>query len=66
MKLRIIYDLACIKKARIGLKRRTLVCRARGFLPYAGMDTTIMNNCPESKYTLLAVMGVDALLKCDS
>ena len=54
------------KEAKGKRKKKDVVGRARGFLPYVGMVTIIMNDYPKFKYALLAVMGAYVLLKRES
>lgn len=44
------------------LHRKDLVGRAKGFIPYVGMVTIIMNDYPKLKYTVLALLGLFVLL----
>jgi len=44
------------------LQRKDVVGRARGFVPYVGMVTILMNDYPKLKYTVLALLGLFVLL----
>lgn len=44
------------------LTRNDVVGRAKGFLPYVGMITIIMNDYPKVKYAILALLGLFVLL----
>lgn len=44
------------------LKRTDVVGRARGFVPYIGIVTILMNDYPKFKYLLLGVLGIVALI----
>uniref|UniRef100_A0A5F8GPQ0 Signal peptidase complex catalytic subunit SEC11 n=1 Tax=Monodelphis domestica TaxID=13616 RepID=A0A5F8GPQ0_MONDO len=54
------------KEGQNWLEKKDVVGRARGFLPYIGMVTIIMNDYPKFKYVLLAVMGAYVILKRES
>jgi signal peptidase len=40
------------------LRREDVVGRARGFVPYVGMVTILMNDYPKLKYAVLACLGI--------
>ncbi|XP_027258517.1 signal peptidase complex catalytic subunit SEC11C isoform X3 [Cricetulus griseus] len=61
-----IDDRGLYKEGQNWLEKKDVVGRARGFLPYVGMVTIIMNDYPKFKYALLAVMGAYVLLKRES
>jgi hypothetical protein len=42
--------------------RKDVVGRARGFLPYVGIVTIIMNEYPKFKYAVLACLGFYVLI----
>lgn len=44
------------------LSRRDVVGRAKGFVPYVGMVTILMNDYPKLKYSVLAALGAFVLL----
>ena len=44
------------------LARKDVVGRARGFLPYVGIVTIIMNEYPKFKYAVLACLGFYVLI----
>ena len=44
------------------LTRKDVVGRARGFLPYVGIVTIIMNEYPKFKYAVLACLGLYVLI----
>ena len=52
-----VDDRGLYKEGQNWLEKKDVVGRARGFLPYVGMVTIIMNDYPKFKYALLAVMG---------
>ncbi|PVG01624.1 putative signal peptidase [Serendipita vermifera] len=45
------------------LERRHVVGKVRGYLPYVGYVTIAMNDFPQLKYALLAIMGLFALVQ---
>jgi len=44
------------------LNKSHIIGRARGFLPYIGMVTIIMNDYPSLKYALIGIMGLFVLV----
>lgn len=44
------------------LTRKEVIGRARGFAPYIGMVTIVMNDYPRFKYALLGVLGLFVLI----
>mmetsp|Transcript_29000 Transcript_29000/g.40817 ORF Transcript_29000/g.40817 Transcript_29000/m.40817 type:complete len:176 (+) Transcript_29000:70-597(+) len=44
------------------LNREHIIGRAKGFLPYVGMVTIIMNDYPMLKYALIGIMGLFVLV----
>ncbi|KAH7722320.1 microsomal signal peptidase subunit [Aphelenchoides avenae] len=44
------------------LQRKDVVGRAKGFVPYVGMVTILMNDYPKLKYTVLALLGIFVLV----
>ncbi|CAK5090239.1 unnamed protein product [Meloidogyne enterolobii] len=44
------------------LQRKDVVGRAKGFVPYVGMVTIIMNDYPKLKYSVLVLLGLFVLL----
>ncbi|KAI1709652.1 peptidase s24-like domain-containing protein [Ditylenchus destructor] len=44
------------------LHRKDVVGRAKGFLPYVGMVTILMNDYPKLKYAILALLGLFVLV----
>ncbi|XP_055648781.1 signal peptidase complex catalytic subunit SEC11C isoform X1 [Falco peregrinus] len=61
-----VDDRGLYKEGQNWLEKKDVVGRARGFLPYVGIVTIIMNDYPKFKYALLAVMGAYVLLKRES
>ncbi|TKR93395.1 hypothetical protein L596_007861 [Steinernema carpocapsae] len=44
------------------LQRKDVVGRAKGFVPYIGMVTILMNDYPKLKYTVLALLALFVLV----
>nr|XP_058155594.1 signal peptidase complex catalytic subunit SEC11C-like [Dasypus novemcinctus] len=61
-----VDDRGLYKEGQNWLEKKDVVGRARGFLPYVGMVTIIMNDYPKFKYALLAILGAYVLLKRES
>ena len=49
------------KPGQLWLKRKDILGRATGSLPYVGMVTIILNDYPMVKYILVGVMGLFVL-----
>uniref|UniRef100_A0A8C5LM14 Signal peptidase complex catalytic subunit SEC11 n=1 Tax=Leptobrachium leishanense TaxID=445787 RepID=A0A8C5LM14_9ANUR len=58
-----VDDRGLYKEGQNWLEKKDVVGRARGFLPYVGMVTIVMNDYPKFKYAVLAIMGAFVLLK---
>jgi len=43
------------------LKREDVLGRARGYLPYVGMVTIVLNEYPKAKYVLVGIMALFVL-----
>ena len=52
----------CIFSECVSNFRKDVVGRARGFLPYVGIVTIIMNEYPKFKYAVLACLGFYVLI----
>ncbi|KAG8549135.1 hypothetical protein GDO81_022492 [Engystomops pustulosus] len=61
-----VDDRGLYKEGQNWLEKKDVVGRARGFLPYVGMVTIVMNDYPKFKYAVLAIMGAFVLLKRES
>ncbi|KZO94687.1 putative signal peptidase [Calocera viscosa TUFC12733] len=46
-----------------GLKRSNVIGRVKGFLPYVGYVTIVLNDFPQLKYALLGGLGLLALIQ---
>ncbi|XP_068710580.1 signal peptidase complex catalytic subunit SEC11A-like [Montipora foliosa] len=57
-----VDDRGLYAPGQLWLERKDVVGRARGFVPYVGMVTIIMNDYPKFKYFILAVLGAFVLL----
>lgn len=51
---------------QVWLERSDIVGRARGFVPYVGMITILMNDYPKLKYVVLGVLGIFVLVHRDT
>lgn len=56
-----VDDRGLYKPGQLWLKRKDILGRARGSLPYVGMVTIILNDYPMVKYILVGVMGLFVL-----
>jgi len=45
------------------LKRSNVIGRVKGFLPYVGYVTIVLNDFPQLKYALLGGLGLLALIQ---
>lgn len=45
------------------LERKDIVGKAKGFVPYIGIVTILMNDYPQLKYVILATLGIFVLVK---
>jgi signal peptidase len=45
------------------LERKDVIGKAKGFVPYIGIVTIIMNDYPQLKYVILGALGVFVLVK---
>lgn len=45
------------------LERKDLIGKAKGFAPYIGIVTILMNDYPQLKYFVLAILGLFVLVK---
>eukprot|EP00946_MAST-07B_sp_MAST-7B-sp1_P005213 g5213.t1 len=61
-----IDDRGLYKPGQLWLKRKHILGRARGALPYVGMVTIVLNDYPTLKYVLVGVMGLFVLTNKDS
>jgi signal peptidase len=57
-----VDDRGLYAPGQMWIKRDEIVGRARGFLPYIGMVTIVMNDYPKLKWILLGIMAVFVLL----
>ncbi|XP_003390276.1 PREDICTED: signal peptidase complex catalytic subunit SEC11C-like [Amphimedon queenslandica] len=57
-----VDDRGLYAPGQLWVKRDEVVGRARGFLPYIGMVTIIMNDYPKLKYLLLGGLAVFVIL----
>jgi signal peptidase len=45
------------------LERKDIIGKARGFVPYIGIVTILMNDYPQLKYVILATLGIFVLVR---
>ncbi|XP_073241332.1 signal peptidase complex catalytic subunit SEC11A-like [Porites lutea] len=57
-----VDDRGLYAPGQLWLQRKDVVGRARGFVPYIGMVTIIMNDYPKFKYFVLAGLGLFVLI----
>ncbi|XP_071487131.1 signal peptidase complex catalytic subunit SEC11A isoform X1 [Diadema setosum] len=57
-----VDDRGLYAKGQLWLERKDVVGRARGFVPYIGNVTIMMNDYPKLKYIILAGLGVFVLI----
>ena len=51
-------DRALYPRGQMWLNRRHVIGRAKGFLPYIGMVTIMMNDYPQLKYAVIAMLAL--------
>uniref|UniRef100_H2YVB3 Signal peptidase complex catalytic subunit SEC11 n=1 Tax=Ciona savignyi TaxID=51511 RepID=H2YVB3_CIOSA len=57
-----VDDRGLYKPGQLWVEKQHVVGRARGFLPYVGMVTIIMNDYPKLKYAVLGLLGIFVLI----
>ncbi|CAF2490353.1 unnamed protein product [Rotaria sp. Silwood2] len=57
-----VDDRGLYSPGQLWLEKKDVIGRARGFLPYIGMVTILMNDHPQLKYLVLAVLGFFVLV----
>lgn len=57
-----VDDRGLYAPGQMWLTKRDIVGRARGFLPYVGMVTILMNEYPNLKYAILGILALYVLL----
>jgi len=57
-----VDDRGLYAPGQLWLDRKDVVGRARGFLPYVGIVTIVMNDYPKFKYAVLACLGFYVLI----
>eukprot|EP00669_Euglena_mutabilis_P007276 TRINITY_DN2615_c0_g1_i2.p1 TRINITY_DN2615_c0_g1~~TRINITY_DN2615_c0_g1_i2.p1 ORF type:complete len:202 (-),score=89.55 TRINITY_DN2615_c0_g1_i2:182-745(-) len=53
-----VHDRALYAQGQLWLERRHILGRAKGYLPYVGMVTIVMNDYPYVKYLLISFLGL--------
>lgn len=61
-----VDDRGLYAQGQVWLERPDIVGRARGFVPYIGMITILMNDYPKLKYVVLGLLGIFVLVHRDS
>jgi len=56
-----VDDRGLYPSGQLWLNREHIIGRAKGFLPYVGMVTIIMNDYPYLKYLLIGILGLFVL-----
>ncbi|KAM9040946.1 signal peptidase complex catalytic subunit SEC11A-like [Megaptera novaeangliae] len=57
-----VDDRGLYAPGQLWLTKKDIVGRARGFLPYVGMITILMNEYPNFKYLILSILAIYVLL----
>ncbi|KAJ8036131.1 Signal peptidase complex catalytic subunit SEC11A [Holothuria leucospilota] len=57
-----VDDRGLYAPGQLWLERKDVVGRARGYVPYIGMVTILMNDYPKFKYLVLAGLGIFVLI----
>ncbi|XP_043350195.1 signal peptidase complex catalytic subunit SEC11A isoform X3 [Dermochelys coriacea] len=57
-----VDDRGLYKQGQHWLEKKDVVGRARGFVPYIGIVTILMNNYPKFKYAVLFLLGLFVLV----
>jgi len=57
-----VDDRGLYSPGQLWLQKKDVVGRARGFVPYVGIVTILMNDYPKFKYAILAALGLFVLV----
>uniref|UniRef100_A0A8D0EHK3 SEC11 homolog A, signal peptidase complex subunit n=1 Tax=Strix occidentalis caurina TaxID=311401 RepID=A0A8D0EHK3_STROC len=57
-----VDDRGLYKRGQHWLEKKDVVGRARGFVPYIGIVTILMNDYPKFKYAVLFLLGLFVLV----
>jgi len=57
-----VDDRGLYAPGQVWLEKKDVVGRAKGFLPYVGTVTILMNDYPKFKYFILATLGIFVLI----
>ncbi len=60
-----VDDRGLYNPGQMWIHREDVVGRVKGFLPYVGMVTIVLNDYPQLKVLLLVVLGMFVLLSKD-
>lgn len=61
-----VDDRGLYAQDQVWLERSDIVGRARGFIPYVGMVTILMNDYPKLKYVVLIVLALFVIIHRDT
>lgn len=61
-----VDDRGLYAQDQVWLEKSDIVGRARGFVPYVGMITILMNDYPKLKYVVLGFLGIFVLIHRDT
>ena len=57
-----VDDRSLYSPGQVWLERSDVIGRAKGFVPYIGMVTILMNDYPQLKYAVLCLLGLYVLI----
>ena len=60
-----VDDRALYSDGQVWLKRKDLMGKVQGYLPYVGYLTILLNDYPSLKWSLLSFMGVMVIISKD-
>lgn len=60
-----VDDRGLYAPGQLWLEKKDIVGRARGFVPYVGIVTILMNDYPKFKYLVLSLLGAFVLIHRD-
>lgn len=61
-----VDDRGLYAPGQLWLEKKDIVGRAKGFVPYVGIVTILMNDYPKFKYIVLSVLGIFVLIHRES
>lgn len=57
-----VHDRSLYNRNQVWINKEDIVARVKGYVPYFGMITIIMNDFPKVKYILLGALGLLVLV----